>query len=61
MAFPDAAVAFIGHSKNVRRELPQMVLGVQIHPLEVIEAGDLLVWVDGCQDAADIGLKTPKK
>ncbi len=34
-----------------------MVLGVQVHPLRVIHTRDLLVGVDGCQDAADISLK----
>lgn len=61
MAFPDAAVAFVGHSKNVWRELPQMVLGVLVHPPEVIKTWDLLVWVDSCQDAANVGLETEKK
>ncbi len=61
MAFPDAAVAFIGHSKDVWRKLPQVVLGVQVHPLWVIQTWDLLVRVDGCQDAADISLRTEKK
>lgn len=61
VAFPDAAVAFIGYSKNVWREFPQMVLGVQVHPLQVIQTRDLLVWVDSCQDAADVSLKTAKE
>lgn len=57
MALPDAAVAFISHSEDVRGELPQMVLGVQVHPIEVIQTRDLLVGVHSCQNAADICLQ----
>lgn len=56
MALPDATVAFISHSEDVRGELPQMVLGVQVHPIEVVQARDLLVGVHGRQNAADIRL-----
>lgn len=56
MALPDAAVAFVSHSEDVRRELPQMVLGVQVHPVEVIQTWDLLVGVHSCQNAANICL-----
>lgn len=38
-----------------------MVLGVQIDPLGVVQTRDLLVGVDGCQDAPDISLKKSKK
>lgn len=57
MAFPDAAVAFVRHGEDVWGELPYVVLGVQVHPLRVVQARDLLVGVDGCQDAANISLK----
>lgn len=56
MAFPDAAVAFIGHGKDMGRELSNVVLGVQVHPVQVIQAWDLLVGVHRCQDTADVGL-----
>lgn len=56
MALPDATVAFVSHSEDVRRELPQMVLGVQVHPVEVIQTRDLLVGVHSCQNAANICL-----
>lgn len=38
-----------------------MVLGVQVHPLEVIQARDLLVGVHSCQNAANISLKVAEK
>lgn len=56
MALPDAAVAFVSHSKDVWGELPQMMFGVQVHPVEVIQTRDLLVGVHSCQNAADICL-----
>lgn len=56
MTLPDATVAFVSHSKDVRGELPQMVLGVQVHPIEVVQPRDLLVGVHGCQNAAYICL-----
>lgn len=56
MALPDATVAFVSHSKDVWGELPQMVLGVQVHPTEVVQPRDLLVGVHSCQNAADICL-----
>lgn len=57
MTFPDAAVAFVSHSENVRGKLAQMVLGVQVHPIEVVQTRDLLVGIHGCQNAADICLR----
>lgn len=60
VAFPDAAVAFIGHGKDVWWQLPYMVLGVKVHPLWVIQTWNLLVGVDGSQDAADVSLKPDK-
>lgn len=56
MTLPDATVAFVRHSEDVRGELPQMVLGVQLHPIGVVQPRDLLVGVHSCQDAADICL-----
>lgn len=38
-----------------------MVLGVQIHPLYVIQPWDLLVGVHSCQNAANISLKKGKE
>lgn len=61
MALPDAAVAFIGYGEDVRREFPQMVLGVLVHPLQVIHPRNLLVGVHRCQDAADISLRIMEK
>lgn len=61
MTLPDATVAFISHSKDVWWELPKMVLGVQIHPLYVIQPWDLLVGVHSCQNAANISLKKGKE
>lgn len=58
MSLPDAAVAFVGHGKDMRRQLTQLVLGVQVHPLRVVQTWDLLVRVDGRQDAADVCLKS---
>lgn len=34
-----------------------MVLGVQVHPVEVIQTWDLLVGVHSCQNAANICLQ----
>lgn len=61
MAFPDTAVALIGNGEDVWRELPQMVLGVQVHPLQVVHPGNLLVGVHRRQDAADISLRIMEK
>lgn len=56
MTLPDATVAFVSHSEDVRGELPQVVLGVLVHPIEVVQPRDLLVGVHGGQNAADICL-----
>lgn len=61
MALPDAAVAFISYGEDVRWKLSQMVLGVQVHPLQVVHSRNLLVGVHGCQDAADISLRIMEK
>lgn len=61
MALPDATVAFIGYGEDVWRQLPQMVLGVQVHPLQVVHPRNLLVGVHRCQDAADISLGIMEK
>lgn len=61
MAFPDAAVAFIRYGEDVWRELPEMVLRVQVHPLQVVHPRNLLVGVHRGQDAADISLRIMEK
>lgn len=57
MSLPQAAVTLIGHSEDVRRQLPHLVFAVQIHCSAVVQAADLLVGIYCCQDRTNVGLR----
>lgn len=57
MSLPQAAVTLIGHSKDMRRQLPHLVFAVQIDCCAVIQASYLLIGIYCCQDRTDVGLK----
>lgn len=53
---PQRAVALVGHGKDVRRDLTQVVLAVALHSRVVVQAGKELVGVHRRQDGADVRL-----
>lgn len=61
VSLPQAAVALVGHGKDVRGQLPHLVFAVQIDCSAVIQARYLLVGVYCCQDRTDVGLREKKK
>lgn len=61
MPLPQAAVTLVGHGKDVRRQLPHLVLAVQVHCGAVIQARYLLVGIHCRQDRTDVGLRGMKK
>lgn len=61
VSLPQAAVTLIGHSEDVRRQLPHLVFAVQIDCSAVVQAGYLLVGIYCCQDRADVGLREVRR
>lgn len=60
MPLPQAAITLIGHSEDMRRQLPHLVFAVQIDCGPVVQARYLLVGVYSCQDGANVGLREVK-
>lgn len=58
---PQRAVALIGDSKDVRRDLAQVVAAVPLHGRPVVKAREQLVGVHRRQDGADVRLKRTEK
>lgn len=61
MSLPQAAVALVGHSKDVRRQLPHLVLAVHFDCSAVVHAWDLLVGIHCCQDRTNVGLSAGRR
>lgn len=55
-SLPQRAVAFVGHSEDVRRDLAQVVSAVVLHGGLVVQARQELVGVHRRQDGADVCL-----
>lgn len=58
---PQAAVTLVGHGKDVRRQLPHLVLAVQVDCSAVIQARYLLVGIYCRQYRTNVGLRELKK
>lgn len=54
-------IAFVSDSKYVWRPLSQMKFAVLGHNFRQVVAMNLPVWIDSCQDRANICLKHAKK
>lgn len=61
MSLPQAAVTLIGHSKNMRRQLPHLVFAVQIDCSAFIQARYLLVGIYCCEDRTNVCLEGMQK
>lgn len=61
MSLPQAAVTLIGHSEDMRRQLPHLVFAVQIDCSTVVQARYLLVGIYSSQDGANVGLREVKQ
>lgn len=57
VAFPEAAVALVGHGEDVRRDLSHVVLAVSLHGRAVIQPWDALVGVHGGNYRTNVGLQ----
>lgn len=60
MSLPQAAVALVGHGKDVRRQLPHLVFAVQVNGSAVVQARYLLIGIYCSQDGANVSLKEEK-
>lgn len=61
VSLPQAAVTLVCHSEDVRRQLPHLVFAVQSNGSGIIQACDLFIWIDCCQDRSDVCLRTKKR
>lgn len=56
VSLPQAAVTFIGHSEDVRRQLPHLVFAVQVHCRGIVQACYLLIWIYCSKNRTYVGL-----
>lgn len=57
VAFPEAAVALVGHGEDVRRHLSHVVPAVALHRRAIVQPRDALVGVHRGHDGANVGLQ----
>lgn len=57
VSLPQTAVTLVGHSKDMRRQLPHLVFTVDVDCGAAVQAGYPLIGIYCSQDRADVGLR----